>query len=246
MADQQTQSETSKPPYLSFTTLANFLNRLGENPIPSRIDSTILDTYSGGTQSQLIATLRVMGLIGEGGRTLPVLGEIARDEKERKRVMKEWAETFYAEQLELAKQNASAGQLAESFQTHNIKGSTLRKAIVFFLALVDYTELPRSTHFRAPKAPAAGTRSRRKSPDPGAGESAKSDYVTPTQKQETITVSLPEGGTVTLIVAVDSLLDLPDNAFAALRKLRNDLRALGTEEPPEDDPAEYGEDEEPF
>ena len=40
-----------RPPYLSLTTLLNFLDRWGDGPIPPRIDKSALDKYSGGFQA---------------------------------------------------------------------------------------------------------------------------------------------------------------------------------------------------
>lgn len=60
-----------KAPYLSLTTLTNFLDRWGDGPIPPRIDKSALDTYSGGTQAVLMSTLRLMGYVGPEGEVLP-------------------------------------------------------------------------------------------------------------------------------------------------------------------------------
>lgn len=68
---------------------------------------------------------------------------------------------LYACQLDLAEQNATSQMLFESFAGHGYTGSTLRKAIVFYLSLVEYLGLPNSPHFRAPKQSATPTAKRR-------------------------------------------------------------------------------------
>lgn len=161
MPDAQVQDD--KPPYLSLTTLINFLDRWGDGPVPPRIDKTALDNYSGGTQAILMSVLRQIGFVDADGIVQPSLREAVKDPSARKAHLSRWARQFYAEQIELAEQGATAGMLHESMATRGFSGSTLRKAVVFYLALVDYLGLPNSPHFRAPKQSATAS-SRKRTP----------------------------------------------------------------------------------
>jgi hypothetical protein len=161
MPDVQTLED--KPPYLSLTTLQNFLDRWGEGAIPPRIDRSALESYSGGTRSMLMSTLRQVGWVDSKDYVLPALRDAITDVDARKAHLEKWARHYYAEQLALAEQGATAGMLHESFAEHGYSGSTLRKAIVFYLALVEYLGLPTSPHFRAPKQSATPS-SRKRGP----------------------------------------------------------------------------------
>src|SRR5687767_752618 len=159
MPDEQPDN---KPPYLSFTTLLNFLDRWGDGPVPPRIDKSALDKYSGGTQGILLSTLRLIGYVDPDGNVMTVLREAIDSPDARKAYLDRWARQFYARQLALAEQNATAQMLHESFAGYGYSGSTLRKAVVFYLALVDYLGLPNSPHFRPPRQSANATPRRRR------------------------------------------------------------------------------------
>lgn len=211
-----------RPPYVPYATLVGFIdNKLGTNPLPPRIDRGFLDTYAGSVQAMLLSTLRLMGFIGEDGLVLEPLKTATRSPALRKRVFKDWAEKFYAEQQALARQNATAQMLHESFGRHRLSGSTLRKAIVFYLALVDELGMERSPHFKAPRQVTAASRPRKR-PDPVILE------VEPTPSSthgETLVVDLSPAGRVTVNVDV-KWLQLPMDTFSELRSILGQLENL--------------------
>jgi hypothetical protein len=53
------------PPYVSFGTLINTLERMGVEGVPDRIDGSYLTNMAGGTRSQFKVCLRSLGLIDE-------------------------------------------------------------------------------------------------------------------------------------------------------------------------------------
>lgn len=215
-----TDHETEKftPPYVSFTTFTNFLDRLGEGPIPPRIDKHYLDNLSGSTQAALLAALRTLNLIDEHGSVSRTLREMATDQDARKQHLHDLLVIYYPEQLALAEQNGTAGQLLESFQKWEISGSTIRKAIIFYLNAVEAAGAPNSEHFKAPRASAGGgTRRRRRTTrknerDPEDDQSEEQTESSPASSVES--VDLRSGGTVTVSVSVDLFnLDVEDRQF---------------------------------
>lgn len=250
MSDQDQSRETWKAPYLSYETLTNFFEKkLGGNPLPPRIDVHFLDNYAGSVRPLLISTLKTLGMIDEKNEVLETLGIAVKGPDERRAVMRSWAQEFYSEQLGLAERHATAQMLWETFSKHGYNGSTLRRAVIFYLALVDDTGLPNSTFFKAPKAPpSSGSRSSRKVPPVDQGSVVEADEGGAGQNPsgEHRVVELGGAGTVTMHVDV-RWLDLPDETFAKLRQLIKDIEALapkGTTEstPP---PAEEGDDSAP-
>lgn len=231
MPDEQTNSE-DKAPYLSLTTLLNFLDRWGEGPIPPRIDKSALDTYSGGTQALLMSTLRLVGYVDPQGTVLPALRQAVRDETARRAHLDGWARQFYAEQLALAEQNATAQMLHESFAAHGYTGSTLRKAVVFYLSLADYLGLPNSPHFRAPKQSATPTSKRRIKPRPP-DRAAPQVVAMPVTAQASLrgeTTVVEIDGLATITITVDAQwMKLPVETITAMRQAIANLEALGTE-----------------
>lgn len=223
------QSEVIRPPYISYTTLTQFVDiKLGGEMLPPRIDRGFLDTYAGSVQAQLLQALRVMGLIAEDGRVQEPLRLAARHPSERKQVFRAWAESFYVRQQELAKYNGTAQMLHESFAPSKYTGSTLRKAIVFYLTLADDVGLKKSPHFKPPRQ--SGAQRARKQAAPTPAPLPEVQPIVPSRPLgagvgEQKTISLGEAGTVTITVDV-RWLDLPMDTFTKLRAAINQLDAL--------------------
>lgn len=201
-------------PYLPYATLTNFLdNKVGGGAVPPRIDRTFLENYSGSVRPLILATLRTIGMIDNEGKVLPSLREAVRNPPQsRQAVLRSWAEQFYSRQIELAKANDTAQTLWESFSERGFNGSTLRRAVIFYIALSEDLGLPLSPHFRTPKAPSSpGGTSRKRSagkggasrtggaPAPTPGAAAASSQTT----GDTYDVTLPSGPKVTLTVKMD-------------------------------------------
>jgi hypothetical protein len=233
VTEEGVASDAWRAPYGSYETLTNFIDKkLAGQLVPPRIDTHFLDSYAGSVRPQIMAALKTMGMISDSGASLDPLRQAAKDPNARKAIMKDWAVSFYSEQIALANQAATAQMLWESFSRHGYSGSTLRKAVVFYLALVTELELPTSPHFKAPKAQQSGgtnTRVRRaaKTPEPPSDPLPAQPGVIPqTPGAEVKTVSFGEVGTVTVTTSL-RWLELPDDKFVALRKAIRDIEALG-------------------
>jgi hypothetical protein len=235
MTDEGIGQDSWRGPYLPYGTLTNFLdNKVGSGAVPPRIDRTFLENYSGSVRPLIIATLKTTGMIDGEGNVLPPLREAVQNPPEsRKAVLRSWAEQFYSPQIELAKQNATPQMLWETFSERGFNGSTLRRAVIFYLALSEDLGLPLSPHFKIPKAPAPGTgttrkrSSAKKGAGKGGGEPAAGDAGTATFTQtdgDTYKVTLPSGPVVTLTVKMDvmraSVADR-DFIFELVDKLRD-------------------------
>ena len=169
-ADTESKSPGA-PPYISFKTLTNLLERLQQTHLPPRIDRSYLDGMSGGYQTQVIAALRWLDLIGEKGEVTPVLAQLATNPESRPQIVAELLRARYLSVFALSDANATQGQLEEAFRDFGVSGSTLRRAVAFFLHAVRYAEIPVSPHFKIPSAPpAAGKPSVRKAKRSGKGD----------------------------------------------------------------------------
>lgn len=227
------------PPYPGYETFSNFFDKkLGDNPVPPRIDRHFLDNYAGSVRPLLVATLKTMGMLDENNNVLESLREAVRVGPDgRKAIFRAWAQDFYAEQVALGQQHATAQMLWESFtKSSGYTGSTLRRAVLFYLALTKDVGLPVSAHFKAPKSQSSGPkppRARQPSPPSREKQAAHDDGASPDGAvREQRHVSLGPAGTVSISVNV-RWLDLSDDQFTRLRKLIKDIEALG--EPGDDD-----------
>jgi len=234
MTNDDAPQDSWKAPYMSYATLTNFLdNKIGGGAVPPRIDRPFLDNYAGSVQLLLIATLKTIGLIDESNNVLEPLRVAVRSPESRQAVLRSWAEQFYREQIDLAARSATAQMLWESFSRHGFNGSTLRRAVIFYLASADDLQLPVSAFFKAPKAPSSPRRAApdKKPRDWGAEQpSPHEDHhgpetTPPLAGTETRVVHLGSPGKVTVMVQV-RWLDLPATTFTKLREIIRDLEAL--------------------
>lgn len=191
-------------PYVSFKSLVRLFDRMGSEGIPARIDRSYLSGMSGGYQSQLLASLRVLGLIRDDGTVTEDLQHLASKPDERPEKLKTLLEGLYPKPIELGRVNATQAQLVEAFKEYGISGSTLRKAIAFYLEAAQFAGIPISPHFKPPKAasPNAGgvTKPRRPTRKPVKPQPPASP---PPSGAGTHSIKLESGGVVTVIVSVD-------------------------------------------
>jgi hypothetical protein len=125
--------------------------------------------------------------------------------------------------------------LWESFTKHQINGSTMRRAVIFYLGLSEDLGLPVSAYFKPPKAPPSDGRKRvpksdrkdRQDGDTGPADRPEPPAAPPAAAAgiERRVINLGSAGRVEVTVQV-RWLDLPDDKFTKLRKLIKDIEAL--------------------
>jgi hypothetical protein len=214
MTDDGIGQDSWRAPYLPYATLTNFLdNKVGSGAVPPRIDRTFLENYSGSVRPLILAALKTIGMIdGEGKVLTPLRDAVQNPPQSRQAILHSWAEQFYSRQIELAKDNDTAQTLWESFSERGFNGSTLRRAVIFYLALSEDLGLPLSPHFKSPRAPSpAGNTSRKRGtgksgtgrPASQPGSSAPSVATFEQTAGDTYEVALSSGPKVTLTVKMD-------------------------------------------
>ncbi len=136
------------PPYVSYRTFYNFIDRLQEG-IPSRIDRSYWsERLSGSNGTQLMSAIRFLGLIDTDGTPTSRCRQLVSAEgAQRTEVLKQITSEAYAFLLQgtLDSQTATYSQLEEVF--HNafeLTDSVRRKCIKFFVALASDAGIPLS------------------------------------------------------------------------------------------------------
>lgn len=152
-----------KPPYLPFSTFKNFLGSLKAGAIPTRIDKSLLDRYSGSVQSWLIAALRFFGFIDEVGKPQPILEQyVESEEQQRKKIWREIFDKAYGPLISgLDLTRATPGELSERFSAQGLSGETLIKCHSFFTAAADEAGVPLAEHLKVRSKPPGPRRSRK-------------------------------------------------------------------------------------
>lgn len=146
-------SEGFKPPYGSFVTLNHLFDRMAEEGgIPARIDRSYLSNLPNSVIATTTQALKELDLTDDQLHPRPILVEIVENPDQRKSLLAGIIREKYATQLALGPR-ATTAQLETVFREQGGSGSTVRKAIAFFLAAARYAEVPISPYFKTPKNP---------------------------------------------------------------------------------------------
>lgn len=144
------------PPYASFSSLINFLNKLKDTAVPSRIDPSVFGNASGAISYSVIAALKFLALIDDAGTPRAKFRELVQaEEAERKSlfagILRASYPSLFDGDLDLA--TVSSGQFDEHLRDrYEIKGSTVDKVATFFIAAAAFSEIPISPHLKVRKA----------------------------------------------------------------------------------------------
>jgi hypothetical protein len=128
------------PPYVSYRTFRRFINEL-QIGIPSRVDRSYWgERYSGSTGTQLMTSLRFLGLIDSDGIPTTRLKQLVSSTgNQRNEVLNQIARTSFGflSEWSLDPGTATYTQLDEAFaKTYQMKNDVKRKCIKFFLSLL--------------------------------------------------------------------------------------------------------------
>jgi len=159
-----TPEQKAAPPYISFRTLLNLVERMADEGIPPRIDRSYLSGLSGGYQTQVMAALRGLGLITDDGAVQPRLVDLVNRPAERPAVLATILQERYPEAVRLGEIKATQGQLEEAFRPYGITGATLRKAVAFYLHAATYAGIQVSPFFKTPSTSSEAGAARRRRP----------------------------------------------------------------------------------
>jgi hypothetical protein len=201
------------PPYFSFATLLNQVERMEREGTPGRIDRSYLVGMAGGTRNQFKMGLRSLGLIDESDQVTDSLVRFAKYPEGRQALLAEILRERFPRLVSLD-ENATRGQLDDRLAEYGLGVDTRRKAASFYVAAATYAGIPMSPHIRPAKGVnsagarrAAGTRRPRK-------RAAASGAPPAPPQGNAHAVPLKSGGQVTLSVSVNVMeLSVDDREF---------------------------------
>ena len=149
------QNEEPSAPYIPFRTFLNLIIKM-EDGVPQRLDKSFLIAQAGGLHQPIIAAFRFFGFVDDEGLTQPSLHEVATGGDRRDEFLAVAFDHAYLWANELGN-NATQQQLDEAFKLNTgFGGSTLRKAVTFYLHAARHLGYPLSKHFSAPRAAGGG------------------------------------------------------------------------------------------
>jgi hypothetical protein len=156
--------KVQKPPYGSFATLQNQLQKLDEHGLPNQIDSSLFRSLSGSTVGVLLSTLRYLNFIDDAGKPtghfVETLEALNKDEASQKAAWAKVVRNSYPFMFDgrVPLGNATTSQVEQAFRDQGITGSTITKAVSFFLSAAEAAGIEVSKHVKVPKPKPQGSR----------------------------------------------------------------------------------------
>ena len=173
------------PPYVSCQSVENILDRMRHAGVPARVDRSYLGSWSGSSQAQFLKAARALDLLDANGRPTQRLKDLAMRPDDRPALVRQMLEECYPEVSALGG-NATQQMLEETFRAYKgISGTTVRKAVAFYLNAARFAKMPLSPYFRAartggrPPSSTGTTRRRPRKPASTTAETTDLDSGTP-------------------------------------------------------------------
>lgn len=154
------------PPYIPFKTLVGFIERLKETVVPNRIDPSLLRNYSGSVGRQLIAALKFLGLIEEGGAVTDRFKTLVASfgTPQWKEALGDTIIQTYSDVTgDLDLDTATPAQLEAAFRRYGADGDMMRKCVGFWMAAMTSAGYAISPHILNKPRAKAERNSRRRS-----------------------------------------------------------------------------------
>jgi hypothetical protein len=157
MASQKHQEVA--PAYVPWRTFTNFINGLRETGLPSQINRSVMGNLSYSAQAQLLGGMRSLRLIDDQGKPTPILAQLieADEANQPKIVAKVLGERygFVFDHLQLDR--ATPAEVEKQFKEAGITGSTVVRAVAFFLSGAEAAGIPLSAHLKKKNGSAAAS-----------------------------------------------------------------------------------------
>ncbi len=151
----ENKSPQATAPYASWKSFMTFLDLLAEMGLPQQVDRTVMSKMSGATQSNIRVALSFLKLTDSDGAPTDALRRLVgkHGDNEAWRVaLRDVVLGAYEPVIsDLSLENGTADQLWKCFRENgNVRGSTLSRAVRFYLAALGAAGVEHSRYFKAP------------------------------------------------------------------------------------------------
>lgn len=200
--------------YIPLKTFLTSITVFNEG-LPPTLDRSAWPSFSNIVKGQVMGAYKFLGLVDRNGTVQPILKELVGknlDTAEGKEVLARVLKDHYPKIMELATQTATPGSFQEEMRKLNVTGSTLEKAIRFWVDAAGLVGIKYPSSWQ--KIPRSSTGSAKKKKvnlagqivDDGDGEEVDGEEGESSKRQGRM-VQLP-GATVTLIATTTDLHNL--------------------------------------
>jgi hypothetical protein len=134
--EQNKEEKKWAPPYIAYKTFLNFLEKLKAAGIPTKIDRSVVPSWSGAIQGHLFSSLKFLHLMSQHGIPTERLSNLVNaEEADRQRILKDILVTSYKFLFEngVNLQRITSDEFRKLFDKEGVSGGTLPKAMKFFV-----------------------------------------------------------------------------------------------------------------
>jgi hypothetical protein len=235
MTDQKIRSATIPAPYLPFKTFLSSLDPFSQG-IPPKIDRSLWN-QSGFVQGLIMNAYRFFHMIDLSDKPTTAFQQLvtAKNEDRKARIV-QLLEIGYPEIMAHELATMTPKMLDSLMEEYNVNGETKKKAVTFFLQAAKHAGVPLSNFLTERIRSTGGVKRRRKSEDVTDNRIQGPASIHGSHGSSR-SVTLAEGGTVTLTISVDVFsLGKDDREFVF--GLIDQLQKYEAEHPSDDDEEE--------
>ncbi len=144
-------AKKAPPPYVTYKSFSNFINKLREDGMPSHLTRSTLHGSNSG-KATMAASLKAMGLIENKDDPTDLMKKLVNTECSYPAVLKEVLYSTYdfLTDPEFDLQNTTTDKMVEKFREAGAKGSTITKGISFLLSACEEADIEVSKYVKAP------------------------------------------------------------------------------------------------
>lgn len=159
------------PPYPSYMSMRTLFGSLHDNGTPSRIDRSVMKTFSNAVGTQLITGLKFLKAINEEQRPSEDFLELidSYGGPNWKKQLLAMLEKAYPDMFGLSLEVVSPAEFSEAFRrAYGVEGDVLRKCMTFFINAMQDTDFPISKYLLAGKKPRGPGSNKKRASKPAA------------------------------------------------------------------------------
>jgi Family of unknown function (DUF5343) len=205
-----TEKPKFTPAYCSFKSFNSFFDaRREDGHVTDVVDRSLMTNFAGSTASELLAALKYLGMTDDRGTPRPLYGQyVLASDEERVGLLEKALRSSYPYLLNTDSFNverATSQQVVELFRAQGISGSTLARAMIFFLAAAKQAGIKVSPNIRPPGVPIRIVRAKKENSPPAVPPSlALAQHVEPRASHPTgvqvFEIPIPIGRKVSIAI----------------------------------------------
>lgn len=144
-------SKKAPPPYVTYKSFSNFINKLREDGMPTHLTRSTLPGSNSG-KATMAASLKAMGLIENKDEPTDLMKKLVNPECDYPSVLKEVLYSTYdfLTDPEFDLKNTTTDKVMEKFRELGAKGSTVTKCISFLLSACQEADIEVSKYVKTP------------------------------------------------------------------------------------------------